>query len=209
MFYSFKERRKFEKNNKELIDAWVKFGFLNVEKIGSIPCIVRIAQKKTEKIDRKNLGEFYLDSGSIRLNLLKDLNNNISKSNKFYGRTMEELLKLSKEFAKIYRENTGNEISDEEAANIMFINVFDKTFFYFEELISSINLLKEKYPNTKIKVTTPEILDAFAVDIIVYDNNDSVIKALSIGYQENDLISQKHSSFYNIYKVMPLPVNQF
>lgn len=208
MLWSFEERQDFFSKNKDLCNLWINMGFMSPKIIGSIPVIVRRAQQTNGKLTRESLGKFYLASGDERKDILSGHVLDKDSVDIQNGRTMDELLKKSQDFAIMYSERFGKKLDTDVAENIMFINVFDNSFAYYKNLVETALLLKSKFCDMDIAVSKTDMFLNFGIDILVY-KDDIIVKAIYMDYQDDSLIKQKHDSFERIYGVLPEPSNNF
>lgn len=188
MFYNNKEitildfdkRDKFSKDHPKLIQNLIKYDIIREENIGNLGYIVREFLRSNPEIKRENFGNFYIKSGE-ELNTKK----NKSFSDKLkYGRTIEDLLKISSEFCRIYIEKENKEIPINAAFNALFYLIFDKTFCYIQNLK---NFLKQ---NSYILSSPDEYLN-FNIDFFEEENKD-IVKTYSFKTAQNqELLKQK------------------
>lgn len=176
----FSKREKFSKNHPKLIQNLIKYNIIKEENIGNLGYIVREFFRSNPEIKRENFGNFYIKSGE-ELNTKK----NKSFSDKLkYGRTIEDLLKISSEFCRIYIEKENKEIPINAAFNALFYIVFDKTFYYIQNLKNFLD--KHNYTLS----SSDEYLN-FNIDFFE-EENKSIVKAYSFKTAQNqELLKQK------------------
>lgn len=176
----FNKRDKFSKDHPKLIQDLIKYNSIKEENIGNLGYIVREFLRSNPEIKRENFGNFYIKSGE-ELNTKK----NKSFSDKLkYGRTIEDLLKISSEFCRIYIEKENKEIPINAAFNALFYLIFDKTFYYIQNLKNFLD--KNNYTLS----SSDEYLN-FNIDFFEKEN-ENIIRTYSFKTAQNqELLKQK------------------
>lgn len=176
----FNKRDKFSKDHPKLIQDLIKYNSIKEENIGNLGYIVREFLQSNPEIKRENFGNFYIKSGE-ELNAKK----NKSFSDKLkYGRTIEDLLKISSEFCRIYIEKENKEIPINAAFNALFYLIFDKTFYYIQNLKNFLD--KNNYTLS----SSDEYLN-FNIDFFEKEN-ENIIRTYSFKTAQNqELLKQK------------------
>lgn len=165
MLYTKEEREKirktggFAKSNKVWNDEK-----LNTKKmIGSLMYLIGKSRARTEE----EWVKFYFESGKERAALIKK--GILGKKTDYdYGRTNEDLLKITKKLQLKLK------CSFQLAYNYVYIRVIDETWIGYERELMALSKLKEQtnvHKSVKIKEATYEIDSKYAVDFEVFDEN--------------------------------------
>lgn len=176
----FNKRDKFSKDHPKLIQDLIKYDIIREENIGNLGYIAREFLRSNPDIKRENFGNFYIKSGE---ELTAKKNRSFSDKLK-YGRTIEDLLKISSEFCRIYIEKENKEIPINAAFNALFYLIFDKTFYYIQNLKNFLD--KHNYTLS----SSDEYLN-FNIDFFENENKN-IVKTYSFKTAQNqELLKQK------------------
>lgn len=148
--------------------------------------------------------QFYFDSGKKRKQLEQTY-----QTEKYYGRTLEELYDLALEF----REEVNNaglqiNINEQAALNIVYIKVIDDTFNEYMRCFNIIFKMKKVYPDFDFFISQPLESIEYGVDVIIKSGNTPVAALKILPRSEikrkeevESSFKQKHATFKMIYDI--------
>lgn len=219
--YPFEKREKMRNHPtyKEIEEPWENGLYLTTQKVGSVNYLIKEAHQKViikgfDMLSRPNWAKYYLNTGKIRIEKKEEqISDDYYKINKYYGRTLEDLLEIARNFHKDCIENYNIKMSLQAALNVVYMKVVDDTYTDYLRDINTILNLKSKLSNYRFELADGLTYDNNAIDIFVYSNED-IIGGLQVlpenmkkQEQKNSKIKtetdQKHDLFEMVYGIRP------
>lgn len=219
--YPFEKREKMRNHPtyKEIEEPWENGLYLTTQKVGSVNYLIKEAHQKViikgfDMLSRPNWAKYYLNTGKIRIEKKEEqISDDYYKINKYYGRTLEDLLEIARNFHKDCVENYNIKMSLQAALNVVYMKVVDDTYTDYLRDINTILNLKSKLSNYRFELADGLTYDNNAIDIFVYSNED-IIGGLQVlpenmkkQEQKNSKIKtetdQKHDLFEMVYGIRP------
>lgn len=159
-----RETREFKQSNS----LWNKLKLNNKRSIGCLMYLIKKSKAKT----LEEWSEYYFKTGLIRKKLTKEylLKEEFNKINAEYGRTIDDLMLIAKEFKKYFNQPLNI------IFNYVYIRVIDETWIGYSRELSAFNeiksILKEGY---SVKDVDYEKDIAYAVDFEIFKNDELII----------------------------------
>lgn len=219
--FPFEKREQMRKHEiyKSLEEPWNNGLYSTSQKVGSLSYLIREAHQKIkakgfDSLSRANWAKYYINTGKMRNSKKEEQSSSdYYKLNQYYGRTLDDLLVIAKEFYKDCKENYNIKISPVAALNVVYMKIVDDTYTSYQRDINTILNLKSKFKDYSFELTNGLDFDNYAVDIIVKKDDDIVgaIQVLpeSAKKHENKQINikteteQKHELFEMVYGIKP------
>jgi hypothetical protein len=143
--------------------------------------------------------KFYFSSG-----LKRKQEEETYQTQQYFGRTLEELYNLSLILLKKVNDS-GFNINEQAALNIVYIKVIDDTYNEYMRCFNVIFQMQKQYPEFTFELMKPLESIEYGLDIFVKSANTPVcaIKVLSRSEIDKDksLYNQKHEVFKMIYAI--------
>lgn len=187
---------------------WDKSELNDSQNYGDLGYLMRVCNEKFKKENHKNIKraeweEFYFSSGESRKGKTANIYGNI-ESNIYYGRTFDELVKLSESFYKEI-ENSGTAIKPnvKNVFNFVYAEIIDSTFRLYVRM-SRINIaLKNIYKDYIFELSSPSDYMNSGLDLFIYKDNieKGAIKLLDNNSEKSSidpLEIQQHEIFESI-----------
>lgn len=219
--YPFEKREKMRSHPtyKEIEIPWEDGLYLTTQKVGSVNYLIKEAHKKAiikgfDMLSRPNWAKYYLNTGKIRLEKKEEqISDDYYKINKYYGRTLEDLLEIARNFHKDCTSNYNIKMSLQAALNIVYMKVVDDTYTDYLRDVNTILNLKQKLPQYNFELADGLTYDNNAIDVFVY-LKENIVGGIQIlpenikkQNQKNPKIKteteQKHDLFEMVYGIKP------
>lgn len=222
--YNYEKRVEMRKHPMfiKLSEEIDKGNYLTTEKIGCIPFIIREALEKIQKNDKNakmsiyQWEEYYLDSGKRRSdNIQKSRGRVTYQHNEYYGRTLDDILAITKEFYLAFKDKYS--FNQQAALNTIYIKVIDESYDEYKRLINTKETLERVNPNFIFKISDALTKKEQAVDMFVHQRSmGDIVGAIQIlpesyyGFEldserekEFELFKQQHEIFELTYDIVP------
>ena len=219
--YSYEKREKMRTHPtyEAIKEPWDNGLYSTAQKVGSLSYLIRDAHQKIqsrgfENLSRANWAKYYFNTGKMRLVKKEEqASDDYYKINKYYGRTLDDLLEIAKNFYKDCTNTYGIKMTPQAALNIVYMKVVDDTYTEYQRNINTILNLKSKLPEYTFELTDGLTYDNNAVDVIVSLKGEIVggLQILPESAKKNEQkttkmkseIDQKHDLFEMMYGVKP------
>lgn len=192
----------------QIKDIWENGLYCTSQKTGCLNYLMKqVHENKTADnqnaiVKQAEWIQFYFDSGKKRKTEEETYQNK-----QYYGRTLEELYELALEFQKEVN-NSGYNINEQAALNIVYIKVIDDTYNEYMRCFNVIFKLKKFYPEFTYVLAKPLEATEYGIDVIVKSGNQFISSlrilprsAIKRKEEVEKSYKQQHEIFKMIYNI--------
>ena len=208
IMFKYEKRMKMRetKTYKVLKEIWDGSELSLKHNIGDCDYLIRqyfdAQEDKTTMIDRKTWAQYYLKTGENRKKAQENKKQYFDfEKNKYYGRTMEDLLSFSKKLIQLAQEKNVN-IDIAGALNFVYCVIIDEIHIKYTTIFKEMKNLKKKNEDLTFILSDPYAYTNQDIDIFALDGEGKLrngFRLVDSNYESNEMTEQKDSIFENIY----------
>lgn len=198
---------------------WENGQYLTSNKVGDTSYIIRKAHEKKEDTEPgailtiEEWERAYFESGTSRKEiLLKNKNANLYQYDQYYGRTIDELTAIAKNFYEDLTQKHGIKLTQQAALNIVYIKVIDDAYSDYMRSINVIKKFQQQYPNFKFYISDALTKVEQAIDIEIFNEKGNLIRGVQTlpesfekntekNMQRREQFDQQHEAYKDINDV--------